>query len=46
LATDDASPQEKRLLPISTLRIGAHQHSLDIADTEPGHHAMFGVNES
>jgi hypothetical protein len=28
------------------LRVGAHQHSLDIPDTEPSHHAIFRVNAS
>src|SRR5712692_1899953 len=46
LRTDDASSQKKRLPHIAFLRIGAHQHSLDVPNTEPGHHAMFRVNAS
>jgi hypothetical protein len=44
LGTDDASSQEQRLPHIAFLRIGPHQHSLDVSDTEPSHHAMFTVN--
>src|SRR4029077_7668514 len=41
-----SGPEKQHLLGFSPFCIGADQHALDIADTEPSHHAMFMVNES
>jgi hypothetical protein len=41
-----SGPEKQHLLGVSAFCIGADQYALDIADTEPSHHAMFMVNKS
>src|SRR6202795_404596 len=46
LRADDTAAEEQPLLHGSFPSAGAHQHSLNITDTQPGHHAMQRINES
>jgi len=44
LRTDDAATQQQHILNASFLGASAHQHSLNISDAKPGHHAVFRIN--
>src|SRR5580692_3184585 len=46
LRTDNAATQEQHVRDASFLSPGAHQNSLNISDTKPGHHAMFRIDRS
>ena len=46
LRADDAAAQEQHLLHAPLLGPSAHQNSLNISNTEPGHHAMFRIDGS
>src|SRR5580658_2817995 len=46
LRTNDSAAQKQHLLHASLRGAGAHQDSLNISHTKPGHHAMFRIDGS